>query len=119
MTEASFDGTAMTIRGEFGTDEQFKRVAPADPPATALAAYAGTYRSLELGTTLTVLVDPDDGFVVTQHRGPQRPLSPAYEDAFTDDNKATYIFSRGAADKVDGVTFAHERVHHLRFERVP
>ncbi len=118
MTEAAFDGTTMTIRGEFGTDEQFDRVAPSDPSATALAAYSGTYRSLELGTTLTVLLDRDNGFVVTQHRGPRRPLVPAYEDAFTDDNKATYIFSRDGAGEVDGLTFAQERVHHLRFDRV-
>jgi hypothetical protein len=99
-------------------DETFERIDPSNPGREELARCAGTYRSPELATTLTVLMSQEGGLVVTQHRGPTRPLSPAYKDSFTDDNKATYIFSRGPAGKIDGLTLALERVHHMRFDRV-
>jgi CubicO group peptidase (beta-lactamase class C family) len=118
VTEVTFDGDTLTLRGEFGNDDLFERAAPSNPGARALIDYTGTYGSRELGTSLDVLVDPDHGFVVTQRRGPTRPLSPAYEDAFTDDNKATYIFSRSRAGEIDGLTLATERAHHLSFHRI-
>lgn len=117
VTEVTFDGDTLTLRGEFGNDDLFERAAPSTPGERTLMTYTGTYESRELGTALTVLVDPVHGFVVTQHRGPTRLLSPAYEDAFTDDNKVTYIFSRGSAGEVDRLTLATERVHHLVFDR--
>ena len=117
VTEVTFDGDTLTLRNEFGVDDVFERDAPSTPGARTLMTYTGTYGSRELGTTLAIHLDPDHGLVVTQHRGPARPLTPAYEDAFTDDNKATYIFSRGPADEIDRLTLATERAHHLVFDR--
>jgi CubicO group peptidase (beta-lactamase class C family) len=116
-TQVEFNDDMMTVRGEFGVDELFERDAPSMPGARALTAYEGTYGSPELGTALTIRVGSDGGLVVTQHRGPTRPLSPAYKDAFTDDNKATYIFTRDPAGDIDGMTLSLERVHHMRFDR--
>jgi len=117
VTEVIFDRDTLTVRGEFGVDDVFERALAAHGPRS-LEPYTGTYRSRELGTTLGVGVGRRKGLVVTQHRGPVRPLSPAYEDAFTDDNKATYIFGRDAAGEIDRVMLSAERVHHLRFDRL-
>jgi CubicO group peptidase (beta-lactamase class C family) len=117
-TEVRFDDGTVSVRGEFGVDELFERDARSNPSATALAACEGTYRSSELGTAVTVRPGPGRGLVVTQHRGPARPLSPAYDDAFTDDNKATYRFTRNAGRDIDGMTLELERVHHMRLDRV-
>jgi hypothetical protein len=117
VTEVTFDGDTLTLRGEFGNEDLFERAAPSTPDERMLMTYTGTYESRELGTALTILVDPVHGLVVTQHRGPTRPLSPAYDDAFTDDNKATYIFGRDAGGKIDRLMLSAERVHHLRFDR--
>ena len=117
VTEVIFDRDTLTVRSEFGVDEVFERAVAAQG-ARSLEPYTGTYRSRELGTTLGVGVGRGKGLVVTQHRGPVRPLSPAYEDAFTDDNKATYIFGRDPWGEIDRVELSAERVHHLRFDRI-
>jgi len=117
VTEVIFDRDSLTVRSEFGVDDVFERAVAAQGPRS-LEPCTGTYRSRELGTTLGVGVGHGKGLVVTQHRGPVRPLSPAYEDAFTDDNKATYIFGRDAGGEIDRVMLSAERVHHLRFDRV-
>jgi CubicO group peptidase (beta-lactamase class C family) len=116
VTEVTFDRDSLTVRSEFGVDDVFERAVAADGPGS-LEPYTGTYRSRELGTTLDVGVRRGKGLVVTQRRGPVRPLSPAYADAFTDDNKATYIFGRDLWGEIDRVTLSAERVHHLRFDR--
>jgi hypothetical protein len=117
VTEVIFDRGTLTVRSEFGVDDVFERTVAAQVPRS-LEPYTGTYRSRELGTTLGVGVGHGKGLVVTQHRGPVRPLSPAYEDAFTDDSKATFVFGRDAAGQIDRVMLSAERVHHLRFDRV-
>jgi hypothetical protein len=117
VTEVTFDRDSLTVRSEFGVDDVFERAVAADGPGS-LEPYTGTYRSRELGTTLDVRVRRGKGLVVTQRRGPERPLSPAYADAFTDDNKATYIFGRDLWGEIDRVVLSAERVHHLRFDRI-
>ena len=116
-TEVKFNGSTVTVRGEFGVDESFDRALRWKPKPSELKACAGTYRSAELDTTLRMSVD-HDGLVVTQHRGPDRVLSPAYPHAFTDDNKTTYIFSRESAGEGDHLTLSSERVQNLRFDLV-
>jgi len=117
VTEVIFDRGALTVRSEFGVDDVFERAVAAQGPRS-LEPYTGTYRSRELGTTLDVGVRRGKGLVVTQRKGPVRPLSPAYADAFTDDNKATYIFGRDLWGEIDRVALSAERVHHLRFDRI-
>jgi hypothetical protein len=117
VTEVTFDRDRLTLRSEFGVDDVFERAVAAERPRS-LEPYTGAYRSRELGTTLDVGVRRGKGLVVTQRRGPVRPLSPAYADAFTDDNKATYIFGRDLWGEIDRVVLSAERVHHLRFDRI-
>jgi CubicO group peptidase (beta-lactamase class C family) len=117
VTEVIFDRDTLTVRSEFGVDDVFERAVVAEGPRS-LEPYSGAYRSRELGTTLDMSVRHGKGLVVTQRRGPVRPLSPAYADAFTDDNKATYIFGRDLWGEIDRVTLSAERVHHLRFDRI-
>lgn len=115
-TEVAFDGTTMSIRDEFGVVQRFERVASWAPGPAGLAAYAGTYRSLELDATLTF--EMAGGALRVRHpKWPPTTASPAYEDAFTDDT-ATYRFTRTPAGAVDGLTLSLERAYRLRFDRV-
>jgi CubicO group peptidase (beta-lactamase class C family) len=117
-TEVQFTGSRLTVRDEFGVKESFERAGASNPEPRELKALAGTYRSAELGTTLTVSMGTDKGLVVTQHRGPDRPLSPAYQNAFTDDNKTTYIFTPKSAREAGRLMLSSERVQNLRFDLV-
>ena len=115
-TEVAFDGTTMSIRDEFGVVQKFERVASSVPGPANLAAYAGTYRSLELDATLTFEL-AGDGLRVEHPKWPPTTASPAYKDAFTD-GTATYMFTRKPAGAVDGLTLSLERAYRLRFDRV-
>jgi CubicO group peptidase (beta-lactamase class C family) len=117
VTEVIFDRDTLTVRSEFGVDDVFVRVLHAVPPRRVLDSYAGSYRSEELGATLAVAARGGKELVVTQPRGAARPLAPAYEDAFTDDNKATYMFTRGLWGDIESLTLSAERIHHVRFDR--
>jgi CubicO group peptidase (beta-lactamase class C family) len=116
VTEVAFDGTTMSIRDEFGVVQRFERVASWVPGSAKLAAYAGTYRSLELDATLTFEM-AGDALRVGHPKWPPTTASPAHKDAFTDDT-VTYMFTRNPAGAVDRLTLSLERAYHLRFDRV-
>lgn len=92
---------------------------PVPPPvrdSAALAAYAGSYRSPELGTTYRIEVEKDTLRILRGWRGSGR-LVPVYRDGFS--LGGSYLrFTRDPAGRIAGFVVWSGRVRHLRFERV-
>jgi CubicO group peptidase (beta-lactamase class C family) len=88
------------------------------PDPAALAAYAGEYRSSELGATLRLGVRAD---TLRLEQGWQDaiPLRPLYQDGFYAGGAGLIRFERDRRGRVSGFVLWAGRVRHLRFERVP
>ncbi len=95
----------------------FRREMPVAPDRAALAAYEGSYYSDELDVTYTLSVT-DSGLVAKHRKLAAMRLTPAVADAFTVDNRATVIFARDRARKVEGFTLTDGRARGVRFARV-
>ena len=95
----------------------FRREAPFTPDRAVLAAFAGSYYSEELDVAYALSVT-DSGLVARHRKLPTMRLDPAVADAFTLDNRATAIFSRDRARKVESFTLTDGRVRGVRFARV-
>lgn len=116
MMEFFFEGNTLTIREGAGVDQRYTRVArPWRPDVDALEEFAGTYHSAELDEDLTFRV-VDEELVCRRRRWPERPVVPAYRDAFNDDI-ATYRFVRNRAGTVAAVVLSLDRIYHLRYKR--
>ena len=87
------------------------------PAGAALAAYAGEYRSPELGVTLRLAVRGD---TLRLEQGWQDaiPLRPLYQDGFYAGGAGLVRFERDRRGRVSGLVLWAGRVRHLRFERV-
>ena len=87
----------------------------ADTSASALAAFAGTYRSDELDSPLDVLLE--NGRLVLLVRPLERvPMRPAYRDGFTAAGQSIR-FTRDRSGKVTGLSVFAGRVMDVRFRR--
>jgi hypothetical protein len=82
-----------------------------------LAAFAGQYRSDEVGATWTAVVE-DGRLVISVRRGSRRVLAPAYPDAFTTAGLGTVWFSRDAAGTVEAMHFSSSRLWNLELRRI-
>ena len=112
------DGARMSLRSTApaARANEFARVDAPDVSAAALAAYAGTYRSPELGATFTLVVR-DGALVLDQGwRGTER-LGALYRDGFTMPGGEIIRFTRDARGRITGFVAWAGRVRHLRFER--
>jgi CubicO group peptidase (beta-lactamase class C family) len=87
------------------------------PAPTMLAAFAGQYRSDEVGATWTAVVE-DGRLVISVRRGSRRVLAPAYPDAFTTAGLGTVWFSRDAAGTVEAMHFSSSRLWNLELRRI-
>jgi CubicO group peptidase (beta-lactamase class C family) len=87
------------------------------PDAAALPAYAGEYRSPELGTTLRLTVRGD---TLRLEQGWQDaiPFRPLYQDGFFAGGAGLVRFERDRRGRVSGFVLWAGRVRHLRFDRV-
>jgi CubicO group peptidase (beta-lactamase class C family) len=94
----------------------FTRVTAPVPSASALAAYAGQYRSDEVDTTYTVRVE-NGKLSVRWARETSFTLEAVGSDHFID-GAYTVSFTRGASGDVDGLTISTRRVRRLRAERL-
>lgn len=90
---------------------------PWSPSASDLAAFAGHYRSEEVGATWTASVD-SGRLVVRLRPGDRRILTPAYTDAFTGGGLGTVWFTRDAGGRVDAMHFSSGRLWNLALSRV-
>src|SRR5262252_5298250 len=94
-----FDGRTATATDEYGTSEQYERVAKVTPTAHDLEIYVGSYVSDEAETELRAEIR--DGKLVLK-RSPDTTiaLSPEYADTFEAPQLGTVIFRRDAAGQV-------------------
>jgi CubicO group peptidase (beta-lactamase class C family) len=82
-----------------------------------LAAYAGTYRSAELGATYDVSVK--SGKLVLQNGWqPEVTLTPLVEDEFQNEEIGTFVFRRDGNHSVNGVGVFSGAARNVGFERV-
>lgn len=95
----------------------YEAAAAADTTPSALAGYAGEYRSDEAEATYTAAV-VDGRLVLRMRPDITLPLTPAYADAFSGPGGAIVRFVRGADRRVRAMTIGTERVRELRFDRV-
>lgn len=95
---------------------ELERVDPPTVPASALAAYAGTYRSPELGATFT-LVARGDSLLLDQGWRGTTPLRPLFRDGFGLEGQRLR-FTRDSRGRITGFVAWAGRVRHLRFDRV-
>ena len=91
--------------------ERWRRVEEVKPTTAALAEYAGTYYSEELGATYTVAVR-DSTLVLGTRWADEDVVRPAYKDTFIGPVTVSFTRARG---KVDGMTFSSGRVRNVRF----
>ena len=107
------DGTAR--QRNFGwparAPEVWRRVEQARPTAADLAAYAGTYRSEELGATYVVTAK-DSTLVLKTRWADSVVVRPTYTDAFGGPFMVHFTRTRG---RVDGMSFSTGRVRRVRF----
>jgi CubicO group peptidase (beta-lactamase class C family) len=92
-----------------------KRHEPASYTRAQLAAYAGTYRSEELGATYTVAAG-DSTLVLGARWGNDVTVRPAYGDTFV--GQMLVGFTRDRSGRVNGMEMSTGRVRRVRFERV-
>jgi CubicO group peptidase (beta-lactamase class C family) len=109
-------GESARATNEFGTIEQYVRVAPAKPTAHDLAAYEGAYASVEAEAEMTAVVE--GGILVLKQRpGIIVTLTPTYADAFSATSLGTIIFRRDGAGRVNGFSVVQDRVWNMPFIR--
>jgi CubicO group peptidase (beta-lactamase class C family) len=93
---------------------------PVDRPrldAAGLAAYAGTYRSPELGASYALVVRGDTLLIDQGWRGTER-FRYLFRDTFLGGDIGTVQFTRDARQRITGFVIWAGRVRHLRFDRV-
>jgi len=113
-----FDGRTATETDEFGTTEQYERVAKVTPTAHDLETYVGSYVSDEAETELRAEIS--DGRLVLKRRpNTTIALSPEYADAFEAPQFGTVIFRRDGAGQVTSLSVSQDRVWDLRFSKRP
>jgi hypothetical protein len=107
-------GKAQTIVAR--TDGRSSTYARVESPVSAseFAAYAGRYRSEELGTEWTVAVTGAQVEIVDE-RGDRTPVQPIFRDAFA--GPGTVRFERNARGAVSALTMTTTGVYLLRFSR--
>jgi CubicO group peptidase (beta-lactamase class C family) len=96
---------------------EYERVPLPIPGAAAMAAFAGRYRSPELGSEYTLQARGDSLFLSLGWRGEAR-LLPLYQDGFSTGGGEYLRFTRDRRGRVTGFVVWAGRVRHLRFERV-
>ncbi|MGH7560458.1 MAG: serine hydrolase domain-containing protein [Gemmatimonadales bacterium] len=101
-----------------GREVEYLRVDPPLSSPAELAAYAGTYRSSELGAELRLAVERDTLRLLRGWRTSQA-LVPVYRDGFALPGQEYLRFTRGRGGRPDGFVLWAGRVRNLRFERVP
>ena len=115
QTEFEFmpDGTVRehTFGWPTRAPDVWRRVEEARPTAAALAAYAGTYHSEELGATYTVVVN-DSTLVLKTRWADDVTIRPTYTDAFGGPFLVNFTRTRG---RVDGMTLSSGRVRRVSF----
>jgi YD repeat-containing protein len=96
---------------------EYDAVAPPDAGPDALTGYAGSYRSIELGSPLLLTVVRDTLLVDRGWRPPEK-LRPLYRDGFRTGDGEVLRFERDRQGRITGLVLYAGRVRHHHFERV-
>ena len=112
----SFEHDRATATDAYGSIERFTRVVPSHPSIDALAAYAGTYWSVDAETLLTAAVD-QGRLVVRRRPDTTIVMTPLYADAFDAKGLGTVIFHRDAAGRPVELSVVQDRVWNMPFMR--
>jgi CubicO group peptidase (beta-lactamase class C family) len=106
----------LSIQDAWPTTRDFIRVSAPMPTGSALASFAGQYRSHELDTTYTVRV-ADGKLAIRWPRRDEVVLEAVGGDRFAGSLGAV-SFTRTAAGAIDGLTISNRRLRRLRAERL-
>ncbi len=109
-------GRRLTLEGA-GPAVELVEVEPAQPAAEELPAYAGSFWSEELDTTMRLSVAAGK-LVIEDRRGKRIELEPLVWDTFSG-RGLTLRFSRDAAGGVTGFALTVGRARNLGFTRAP
>jgi hypothetical protein len=113
--EFAQDGTLLVYPRSHVAPLRFARYEIAQPTPAQLKAYAGTYRSDELGATYTVMAT-DTTLVLQTRGGTDAVVRAGYLDGFY--GRFNVLFTRKAG-RIDGMLVGGGRVRRVRFDRVP
>ncbi|RKH86951.1 serine hydrolase [Corallococcus sp. AB045] len=106
----------LSIRDAWPTTRPFVRVSEPKPTASALASFAGQYRSDEVDMTYTVRVT-DGKLAIRWPRRDEVVLEAVGGDRFAGSLGAV-TFTRAASGGVDGLTISNRRLRRFRAERL-
>lgn len=106
----------LRIKDAWPTWRVFTRVTAPIPTASALASFAGQYRSDETDMTYTVRI-ADGKLMLAWPRAYDIALDAVGGDLFLG-SRGTVTFTRKASGEVDGLTISNRRLRRLHAERV-
>ncbi|MCY1075765.1 serine hydrolase domain-containing protein [Archangium lansingense] len=106
----------LSIKDTWPTTRDFIRMTAPTPTDSALASFAGKYRSDEVAMTYTVRV-ADGKLVIRWPRRDEVVLDAVGGDRFVG-SLGTVTFTRAASGGIDGLTISHRRLRRLRAERL-
>ncbi len=112
--EASERNGTIQLRVRRQNDIAFEiiKVEEVKPTNTELEEYAGSYTSPELGVNYQISAN-NGGLAVKRRLQSDLTLAPAFKDAFS--NFGTWVFTRDAGGKVNGMLYTQGRVRRVRF----
>ena len=110
------DAQGLRLTDQYGTVDEYARMASAHPTADQLQKYVGTYVSDEAETELRASIDKG-ALVLTRRPATKIALTPVYTDTFNGGNLGTIIFRRDSSGRVNALSVSEDRVWDLRFVR--
>ena len=117
MEVANGRATRVTVTPPGGAALALDRSEPFAPSASALAEFAGTYRSEEIEIPYRIVVR--DGTLRLQRlKATEATLTPLVTDTFTGPVGAVR-FTRDAAGRVTGLMLDTGRIRNMRFSKTP
>lgn len=114
-TAYELDGSTLRVRDRYNLTT-YEKMAPFAPGAADLQAYAGSFGSDEVDTSLRVVVEGPTLFVMRRPDA-HLPLTPLYKDAFTSPALGVVVFRRDASGRVTALSIVEERMWDVRFTR--